>query len=380
MRLRAGVASTSSAGPNQLTLSVHGVVSVTLEPIEVRRHAMPGRETERHHADGEWPEPLDDEALREPDEVFDVGAPETASDVAEGWPDEEWDEDTADEEPEEEPILQPLQGSLLSSVDGEHRNGTRPLAARAPFKVRCFGSFEVTRASGERLNWRIQKARELLAYLIARGDEAVMREEVAEALWPDGLPEQLDRLLSNAAYQLRQAFKGSGEGDLRVLEVAAQRYRLRRELFQVDMEAFLAHIKRAEDLDAADSLAEYTRALEIYQADFLAKEPFDWASPYRLDLQKRFLAAAHRAAKAAFDCRDTSQALQFYRAVLDRDPLDEEAARGSMRCYAKLADTNGVRKVYKVLKEALRRELEDEKAEPLPETRTLFEELSRVRN
>ena len=47
-----------------------------------------------------------------------------------------------------------------------------------------------------------------------------------------------------------------------------------------------------------------------------------------------------------------------------------------MRCYAKLGDLNGVRKVYKVLTESLRRELEDEKAGPLPETTAVFRGLT----
>jgi len=50
-----------------------------------------------------------------------------------------------------------------------------------------------------------------------------------------------------------------------------------------------------------------------------------------------------------------------------------------MRCYAKLGDLNGVRKVYKVLCESLRRELEDDKAEPLPETTAVMRELTEVR-
>ena len=72
--------------------------------------------------------------------------------------------------------------------------------------------------------------------------------------------------------------------------------------------------------------------------------------------------------------------MEFYAAILARDPIDEEAARGLMRCYAKLGDVNGVRKVYKVLTESLRRELEDEKAEPLPETAALLQELTRSRH
>jgi DNA-binding SARP family transcriptional activator len=77
------------------------------------------------------------------------------------------------------------------------------------------------------------------------------------------------------------------------------------------------------------------------------------------------------------DGRDANKAMAFYSAILARDPINEEAARGLMRCYDRLGDINGVRKVYKVLMESLRRELEDEKAEPLPETTALLQELTR---
>ncbi|MDO8616723.1 MAG: bacterial transcriptional activator domain-containing protein [Dehalococcoidia bacterium] len=81
------------------------------------------------------------------------------------------------------------------------------------------------------------------------------------------------------------------------------------------------------------------------------------------------------AARLAVESRDVEKAMEFYRAILARDPIDEEAACGLMRCYARLGDLNGVRKVYKVLCESLRRELEDEKAEPLPQTTALLREL-----
>ena len=49
-----------------------------------------------------------------------------------------------------------------------------------------------------------------------------------------------------------------------------------------------------------------------------------------------------------------------------------------MNCYAKLGDINGVRRVFKMLTESLRRDLDDEKAEPLPETTALFRELTGI--
>jgi DNA-binding SARP family transcriptional activator len=68
--------------------------------------------------------------------------------------------------------------------------------------------------------------------------------------------------------------------------------------------------------------------------------------------------------------------MDFYQAILDRDPIDEDAARSVMRCHAKLGDINGVRRAYKALQESLKRELEDDKAEPLPETAVLVRDLT----
>lgn len=45
-----------------------------------------------------------------------------------------------------------------------------------------------------------------------------------------------------------------------------------------------------------------------------------------------------------------------------------------MKCFGQMGDTNQVSKVDNVLTEALRRELDDEKAEPMPETTAIFRE------
>ena len=226
--------------------------------------------------------------------------------------------------------------------------------------------------------WTFQKARELLACLIARGGSAVPREEAAEALWPEGDPGQTQHLLSNAAYYLRRALKGAAPNpDAQFFATSGQRYHLRSGLFQVDVDAFEGHLRRAESLQGADALAEYERALALYRGDFLAGEPYEWAATHRQEYQRKLIAAAHAAARLAMDCRDATKAKDFYRAILAREPIDEEAARGLMHCHAKAGDLNGVRKVYKVLAESLRRELDDDKAEPLPETAALLRELTR---
>jgi nucleoid-associated protein YgaU/DNA-binding SARP family transcriptional activator len=388
----------SGPSPGQLALSIGRDVSVTLTPVEVRggssgplhrwgdpleEHGDPGS-----HVQGLMETAEGDEGVAEPvDEApgADIGE-EPAEDPV---PDAGEPQTRAEEVPPDEAPLAatsgprgngpPRQLGFLDAggVDAAPEEGegraTGPL-----FAIRCFGSFQVEAAGREVTQWTIQKARELLAYLIARGGSAVPREEAAEALWPEGDPGQMQHLLSNAAYYLRRALKSAApNADVQVFGTSGQRYHLRAGLFRVEVDAFEGHLRRAESLQGSDALSEYERALALYRGDFLAGEPYEWAATYRQEYQRKFVVAAHAAARLAMDCRDMPKATDFYRAILARDPIDEEAARGLMRCYAKAGDLNGVRKVYKMLAESLRRELDDEKAEPLPETSALLRGLTR---
>jgi two-component SAPR family response regulator len=241
-----------------------------------------------------------------------------------------------------------------------------------------FGSFRVETAAGEEIEeWIIQKARELLAYILAHGGSPVNREKAQEALWPEGDPRQTNHQLSQAATTLRYALKcAGGERADKVMVTVLQRYQLRNGVFRIDVEAFDAHMARAEKLHGADAIVEYERVLALYQGDLLSDETYEWADRYRHEYQKRFVAGAKRAATLAIDCRDLQKAIEFYEAIVKCDPLEEEAVRGLMRCCASLEDSLGVRRAYRNLVAALERDLGDG-TQPQPETTRAFEELTR---
>ncbi|MGE4056551.1 MAG: BTAD domain-containing putative transcriptional regulator, partial [Vicinamibacterales bacterium] len=244
-----------------------------------------------------------------------------------------------------------------------------------PFRAKLFGTFRVETDAGEVDGWSIQKARELLAYLLAHGGTPVLRDTAAEALGLSG-ENQGGHPLPNAAYHVRRTLSRAVqdlEGE--ILVTARQRYALRAGLFRTDVDAFDAHVARAERLQGYEALVEYQRALEICPADFLAEEDYEWADAYRHDYQKRFITAAHRAAKLACELRDPKLALRFYDGILQRDPIDEEAVREAMRCHAAMGDQNSGKRLYKRLIEDLREALDDEQAEPMPETTKLLTNL-----
>ena len=158
------------------------------------------------------------------------------------------------------------------------------------FDIKCFGSFQVLAQGQEVDGWTIQKARELLAYLVARGLLRVLEplqlrlrgEEAADALWPEEPADRVGHLLSNAAYYVRRTLKESTPSpNGRYLTLKEQRYQLQSGIFRADLDAFDAHLRRAETLQGADALIEYDRALAIYKGDFLGNEPYEWAEAYR---------------------------------------------------------------------------------------------------
>ena len=167
----------------------------------------------------------------------------------------------------------------------------------------------------------------------------------------------------------------AGSDELQPVVTARQRYELQTALFRIDLDEFESALRRAAVLTDVDALAEYERAAALCRGDFLAGEPFPWLDAYRADYRRRAADGASRGAAIAERLGERERAALLYGVVLEQDPTDEAAARGRMRHLAAFRDTNGVRKVFKALTEALRRELDDPRAAPAQETRELLAEL-----
>jgi DNA-binding SARP family transcriptional activator len=250
-------------------------------------------------------------------------------------------------------------------------------AAEPLFRVQCLGPFQICAHGAPIERWPLEKARELLAFLIAHGGASVAREVVAEALWQGyDWDASLKHTLSNTATTLRSTLRtAGGDNEIQPLVAARQRLQLPSALFAVDLDVFDAALRHAVGLPDSEALDEYERALGLYVGDFLEGEFFTWLDSYRMDYRQRFIDAARRAAEIAEGLRESVRAAMFHRVVFEREPTDEEAARGLMRCLADANDIVGVRKAFKTLSEALVDELDDAGARPSAETRALLAEL-----
>ncbi len=269
------------------------------------------------------------------------------------------------------------QSALLTHADLAPAAEDDPPAAQAVFTVNCLGPFELRVGTTPVAGWPIAKSRELLAFLATQGGRPVPRESVAEALWPDSpWDASLRHTIANAVSSLRGVVRSAaGSDELQPVVTARQRYELQTALFRIDLDEFEFALRRAAVLPDVDALAEYERAAALCRGDFLAGEPFPWLDAYRADYRRRAADGASRGAAIAERLGERERAALLYGVVLEQDPTDEVAARGRMRHLAAFRDTNGVRKVFKALTEALQQELDDPRAAPAEETRELLAEL-----
>ena len=266
------------------------------------------------------------------------------------------------------------QSALLTHDDLSPAAEVGPPAAQAVFTVRCLGPFELRFGATPVAGWPVTKSRELLAFLATQGGRPVPRESVAEALWPDyPWDASLRHTIANAVSSLRGVVRSAaGDDELQPVVTVRQRYELQTALFRIDLDEFESALRRAAALPDVDALAEYERAAALCRGDFLKGEPFPWLDAYRADYRRRVSDGASRGAAVAERLGERERASLLYRVVLEQEPTDEAAARGLMRHLAAARDANGVRKVFKVLTEALKRELDDPQAAPGQETRELL--------
>ncbi len=243
--------------------------------------------------------------------------------------------------------------------------------------VRCLGDMRITVGGVTAQGWPYDKARELLALLVAHGGAPVPRKAIADALWPDMLWDaSLKHMLANATSALRSVVRAAaGRSDLQPLTLAHERYQVPPGMLRSDLDEFEEALRFAAALPPGDSIAQYERALEIYEADFLESESFAWLDTYRDEYRERFVAGALAAAQLAMDAGDVERAAGFYLAATQRIPTNEDAVCGLMRCYASVGNTAGVLKVYRVLAEAMQHEL-GPRIGPAQETRALLKELT----
>lgn len=218
--------------------------------------------------------------------------------------------------------------SLQGGTDADMREA---VAATGVAELRVFALGEARVLVGEErvTRWRMPQARELLYFLLDRG-EPVRKDSLLDAFWPLKSPETADNAFRQARFRLKQAL-----GRECVIQEAG-RWRVDgactydvREFEQLAEEG--TRLAASGELSAA--AAALRRAVALYGGDFLDDCYSDWAVLRRDELRRRYLAAMELLGDVETRLGRGDEAIQHYHRILESEPTHESAHRALMRHY-----------------------------------------------
>jgi SARP family transcriptional regulator, regulator of embCAB operon len=234
--------------------------------------------------------------------------------------------------------------------DGEpRREGTR---------IQLCGRF-VARVAGRRIDRALpgRQGRLLFAYLAVNRDRVASRDELAEALWPRGLPSAPELALSALLSKLRRLLPaGALEGR------SAIRLELGRHA-RVDLEAARDGIHRAEVLIAARdwyaAVGPTLVAHNISQRRFLPGEEGDWIEGQRRELAEIQVRAFECTARRSLGIGgpEVAVAERTARRLIDLSPYRESGYAVLMEALERQGNIAEALRVYEGLRGLLREEL-----------------------
>ena len=265
---------------------------------------------------------------------------------------------------------------VLEGVPGQRRlyglKGARP-APSLPVRIQLCGRLAIE-LEDRRIEHLLpgRQGEMLLAYLALSRARPVPRDELIDAVWPQGAPSAADSSLSALLSKLRRALhphRLEGRSTLQ-LRLPARSW--------VDVEAAMEAIHRAEsaltrdDWPAAWSAARVT--LHIARRPFLPGSDAPWIDERRRELADMHVRSLEATAAAALAIGGTElrTAERSARTLIRVAPYRESGHRLLMEVLARGENVGEALRVYEELRRRLREELG---AAPSPGLRQLHQQL-----
>ena len=202
----------------------------------------------------------------------------------------------------------------------------------------------------------------VLAYLAVEHTRSVSREELANALWPDALPDSWAAALRGVVTEVRRFLELGGLNPNEVLVTERGGYRLRLPLgVTVDVDAVGEEQAQAQAAlaagDAADAATRAARAARLAGLPFLPRHEGDWVDSVRERLRAAQVAALETTVHAHADSGDLRAAARASELLVAAEPYSEFAHQLRIGVLADAGDRAGAVRAYEHLRKTMARDL-----------------------
>lgn len=245
--------------------------------------------------------------------------------------------------------------------------------------ITLFGALEVAYGDAPPRRPPTQRVLSLLGFLITRHHVPQGRDKLVDLLWPDLMPRQGRRMLSDTLWRARRLLAPDDTGETPLLIVAADTVTFRPDpATWVDVIAFeqqmrpLLNGEAPAELDEA-ALDQVRAAVELYRGDFLEDCYDDWALYERERLRELYLSSLQVLLSHYQRARAYDLGLRIALRLVRADPLREEAHRELMRLYYLLGREADALRAFEHCRTVLEEELG---VEPAPDTLSLYDEIA----
>ncbi len=243
----------------------------------------------------------------------------------------------------------------------------------SPLTITLLGEFSLTPVGQQIVSFTGDRPISLLAYLLLHRQTAVSRAHLAFTLWPDSSDSQARTNLRNLLFTLRQTLP---DADNHLIADAMTLQWRPEGSFTLDVADFEAALTAAKTAEAAPTKIAYLEtAVSLYQGELLPGNYDDWIIPLREALRQNYLDALYQLVTLLEETQDYRTAARYGQRLIQQDPLDETAYMQLMRLHALGGDRAGVRRIYTLCLNTLRRELD---VDPSPTTQSTYEQLLRL--
>ncbi len=197
------------------------------------------------------------------------------------------------------------------------------------------------------------KPRELLALLLLARGRPVTKDTLAEKLWPDRLPKNVDGTLETYVSLVRKNLFGERDTARRVLSTGAGAYTFATDQIVLDLDLFDDLVARAELPDNDRGLL-LTRAASLLRGDLLEDigDP-EWVRSERELYRDRATRVHLSAGDESLGVRAYAAAMVHAESALRIRPYTEEAFRSLMLGNYALGNAEGARLVFQRCRELL---------------------------